>query len=158
MKERDRIITCLEQSPGLLRSLLSNISQERLKLQRKPDEWSIHEHACHLAEAEEMILKRFQDFKNNDFPEFEPYLPGKTIEVNHLMQMDLDEKVRMYDSLRNQLVNLVSSFDETIWSKQAEHHEYMEYNAGILLRHTLMHDHFHMYRIEELWLTKSEFL
>ena len=49
-------------------------------------------------------------------------------------------------------------FDVEHWTRKAKHKEYIEYTPYIMLRHILMHDHFHMYRIEELWLTTDEFL
>ena len=33
-----------------------------------------------------------------------------------------------------------------------------KYNFEIVLNHILFHDYWHMYRIEELWLTKDEYL
>ena len=53
---------------------------------------------------------------------------------------------------------LIRSADKSIWIKEAEHPEYHIYTPYIMLRHRLMHDHFHMYRIEELWLTNEEYL
>ena len=152
------LIDCLDQSPPILNDLIAGIPSEILKQRRIPGKWCIHEHACHLAQAEEMILQRFKSFKNLEYPEFQPFLPGETVSSDHLIYLNLDESIRMYAINRKKLIDLVNSFDESIWNKKATHHEYIEYNALILLRHTLMHDHFHMYRIEELWLTKDEFL
>ncbi|MDA0195055.1 MAG: hypothetical protein O2951_08420 [Bacteroidetes bacterium] len=56
------------------------------------------------------------------------------------------------------MVSLVKSFENDLWSKTAVHPEFNKYSHYILLRHAMMHDHFHMYRIEELWLTKDEYL
>ena len=44
------------------------------------------------------------------------------------------------------------------WEKTATHPEYEQYSLIILARHILMHDHWHMYRMEELWLTRDEYL
>ncbi|MDA1119365.1 MAG: hypothetical protein O2887_02525 [Bacteroidetes bacterium] len=52
----------------------------------------------------------------------------------------------------------MKSFENDLWSKTAVHPEFNKYSHYILLRHAMMHDHFHMYRIEELWLTKDEYL
>ncbi len=158
MNEQQRIITVLEQSPQIIRGLIQSIPKDGLKIRRKAGKWSIHEHACHLAEAEAMIFKRFQVFKKSDKPKFTSYIPGKTVETTGLMTMDLGEALDQYEMIRKKLLELIMSFDAAIWGKPAIHPEYTEYNALILLRHTLMHDHFHMYRMEELWLTKEECL
>ena len=152
------LIDCLKRSPQFLNDLIAGIPSEMLKQRRIPGKWSIHEHVCHLAQAEEMIYNRFNVFDTSDLPEFLPYLPGETIDADHLINLSMEEELHKYESSRKQLIDLLISFDEGLWKKRAIHHEYSQYNAFILLRHTLMHDHFHMYRIEELWLTKDEFL
>ena len=48
--------------------------------------------------------------------------------------------------------------DAGTWQKTATHPEYAQYSFYILVRHILMHDHWHMYRMEELWLTRDEYL
>ena len=72
--------------------------------------------------------------------------------------MELNEALAIFFEKRKELISLVSSEDESIWIKKAEHPEYQIYTPYIMLRHRLMHDHFHMYRIEELWLTNEEYL
>lgn len=158
MDDLNQIISCLQHTPLILSSIIREIPPNLLKKRRIKNKWCIHEHVCHLAQAEDMILKRFQTFKTVDFPQFKPYLPGKTVTVSQLLDLDLREQMERFEQLRNSLISTVRSFDPAIWRKKANHHEYTEYNAYILLRHTLMHDHFHMYRIEELWLTKEEYL
>lgn len=43
-------------------------------------------------------------------------------------------------------------------SRSARHPEYTLYTPYVMLRHMMMHDYLHMYRIEELWLTRPEYL
>jgi len=158
MNDTDQIIGCLNQSPLILKNLIDSIPKELLKVKRIFNKWCIHEHVCHLASAESMIIKRFEEFKKRSNPKFSPYLPGKTISEHNLIGLNMREELEKFSRLRESLIVLVQSFENSTWRKQAEHNEYVKYNAYILLRHTLMHDHFHMYRIEELWLTKDEYL
>ena len=153
-----RIIGCLEQTPLILEHFLLEIPREVLKKKRIKNKWSIHEHVCHLVEAEQMIFARFQDFYTLNVLKFHPYLPDKTVSSNHFLEVDLKKSLEDFKNLRASLIELVKTFDDSIWLKKAKHPEYYKYDAYILLRHTLMHDHFHMYRIEELWLTKEEYL
>jgi hypothetical protein len=48
--------------------------------------------------------------------------------------------------------------DGSTWQKTGIHPEYELYSLSILGRHILMHDFWHMYRIEELWLTRDAYL
>ncbi len=158
LSEIDVLIDSLSQTPFILSNLLRGIPKERLKEVRRPGKWTIHENVCHLAQAEEMIHHRFQLFKTDPQPTFEPYLPGDTVSDSELINLDLEDQLLTFDKSRKSTVDLLGSFEDFHWEKQATHPQYEEYNALILLRHTLMHDHFHMYRVEELWLTKKEFL
>jgi len=42
--------------------------------------------------------------------------------------------------------------------KETSRPEYENYSLFILVRHILMHNHWHMYRMEELWLTRDAYL
>ncbi|MEO9801940.1 MAG: DinB family protein [Reichenbachiella sp.] len=158
MNDIDTMIECIRPNPQILSNLIKSIPRELLKTQRIFGKWSIQEHVCHLAQAEQMILNRFKDFKKLEKPHFKPYLPDEITPLSELSKQSIEEEIEEYMRLRGVLIDLLQSFDDSIWKKKAEHNEYMEYNAYILLRHTLMHDHFHMYRIEELWLTKQKYL
>jgi hypothetical protein len=74
------------------------------------------------------------------------------------MEADLDFSLQLYTELRAKTVQVARSFDQKDWAKEAYHPEYESYTAKILLRHMLMHDFLHQYRIEQLWLTREAFL
>jgi len=158
MTDIDILIDGLRKTPIILENLLKDIPKEILKVQRIPGKWSIHEHVCHFSQAEAMILNRFKIFKEKEDIEFEHYLPGTTTPVDELMRLNMEEEIARFQQLRTSLIEVVSGFDTRIWKKQAKHPEYKLYTAYILLRHLQMHDHFHMYRIEQLWLTEDGFL
>ena len=157
MKDIAILIDCLEQSPVILRNLLQQVDPSLYRQRRRPEKWSIHENACHFAQAEAMINGRFQRFVAEDRPDFNVYLPGKTVSDN-LIDLDMEEQVNRFATLRSETIQLLRSYDEQTWQKEADHPEYTQYGSYILLRHTLMHDHFHMYRIEELGFTRQEYL
>jgi 2-polyprenyl-3-methyl-5-hydroxy-6-metoxy-1,4-benzoquinol methylase/uncharacterized damage-inducible protein DinB len=160
MEQNDmqNIVGGLCQSPRLLSALIDNIPKEMLKVRRIPGKWSIHEHACHLADVQPMLIERLRRFKQEERPVFTPYIPGKTVPDDHLLKMDLAEMLSQFASDRIELLTLAGTFREDIAEKQGVHDEYSQYTPHILLRHILMHDYLHMYRIEKLWLTKEEYL
>ena len=158
MEKAEIIIRQLEQGPALLRDLLDNIPEEKSKLQRMPRRWTIHEHACHLADVESMMYDRLLTFKNADYPVFEPFLPGSNADDSHLIKADIPGSLEHYARMRKKTVELARSLTPEDWRKEASHPQYECYTAKILLRHMLMHDYFHMYRIEQIWLTREAFL
>ena len=153
-----RITAGLELSPALLEELIDQIPSGLLKEQRIPGKWSIHQHACHLVDVQQMIISRFHTFQEQENPVFEVYLPGATFNDDFLMELELKQMVMNFPKLRLELLDTIAGYGSEIWGRSAIHPEYVEYNPHILLRHTLMHDHFHMYRIEELWLTQESYL
>lgn len=158
MDDKTQIIQCLKETPLILENMLKQIPPALITKQRRQGKWTIHEHVCHLAQADNMIFRRFQQFSTEENPRFMPYIPGKTVPADILMSLNMATELQAFNICRNDMLELVQNFEEAVWKKQAEHHEYTEYSAYILLRHTLMHDHFHLYRIEELWLTREQFL
>lgn len=157
------ILYCLAESPCILKSLIAGIPEELLKIRRIPNKWSIHEHACHLAEVQPMLLERLKRFKQEDEPDFQPYVPGATVTNEHLIRMNLGEQLQKFEEFRKeQILFFRSSFVKIVeyagLEKPGKHQEYSLYTPHILMRHILMHDHLHMYRIEEMWLTKDEYL
>ena len=69
------------------------------------------------------------------------------------MKMDLKSTFTEFENLRKKVIDISNNLDKSIWNKEADHPEYKVYTPYVMLRHLLMHDHYHMYRIEELWLT-----
>ena len=157
MNDIEEILVCLEKSPLLLKNLVASIPRELLKKNRIPGKWNIHEHACHLVGVQPMFIERFRMFKQHQEPVFEVYIPGKTVQED-LMSMDLDDSLGRFEGYRDELIRQVKSMDKDLWQRHGRHDEYIEYTPYIMLRHILSHDHVHMYRIEELWLTRDEYL
>ncbi len=72
--------------------------------------------------------------------------------------MKVAEALDQFARCRNEQLVLLDGANDVAWQKQATHPEYESYSLYILTRHTLMHDYWHMYRIEELWLTRDKYL
>jgi len=158
MNDLNQIIYGLKQSPVILINLLKQIPPELYKVRKMQGRWSIHEHACHIATGDQPgFIDRFKQFINEQKPRIKP-LSGDSFPSDYLINMDLNKALDIYFEKRKELVSLVKSANKSIWVKKAEHPEYHYYTPYIMLRHRLMHDHFHMYRIEELWLTNEEYL
>jgi len=158
MIQHESILLTLAAAPDILVDFIAEIPEEGHKVNRIPSKWSIHEHACHLAVAQEMINERFHLFKSTKNPEFKRYQPGDTIADNDLKHLVLQECLDDFVRYRMELVNLLEDYTEKDWKNKATHREYKIFTPHIFMRHVMLHDQLHMYRIEELWLTRDEFL
>jgi hypothetical protein len=127
-------------------------------VQRGDGFWTIAEHFSHLAQVQPMLLKRIERFMTEDCPDFIPYNPGSAEGPDTPERMSSEIALDQFSSYRASQLQLLEHTDEATWKKQATHPEYDEYSLYILARHVLMHDHWHMYRMEELRLTRDAYL
>lgn len=159
MNDIQHIIDGLRQSPQVLSGLVKSIPEQRLDVRRGEGFWTIAEQVSHLAEVQPMLLGRFQRFLEENNPEFIPYIPpsGDSGPVNP-QRMDMAVALAQFTEYRKKQLTLLEEVDTDAWQKTGIHPEYEFYSIHILARHTLMHDYWHMYRIEELWLVRDTFL
>jgi hypothetical protein len=157
-KETEPVLKVLKKAPSILRKLINDIPPELHKQERIKGKWSIHAHAVHIVIAQDMIIQRMERFLNEEHPVFIPYFPDKEKPESDLMDINLDDMLKQFPVNRGKLLSLCENESEEFWSKQSSHPEYHLYTPFIMLRHIMMHDQLHMYRIEELWLTKDEYL
>ena len=154
----DELLSCLEKTPVILREMIDSIPREplwRLTERRIEGKWSIHEHACHIVKVQPMLTDRARKFIEEEAPKFVPYFPGKSTPPDELLKMNLAETLEKFSALRKEFIDVIRSAPAETWKKKAVHPEYLEYTLLIMVRHVLLHDHVHMYRMEELWLTRE---
>jgi len=156
MQDVRDLLEGLRRTPTILSEFVKTIPEDKLDLRRGQGFWTIAEQVSHLAEVQPMLLDRFQRFMDEDHPEFVPYIPKDnqdTPDTPHRMSMTA--ALELFAQCRDKQLNLLESADGATWKKTATHPEYEIYSFYILVRHTLMHDHWHMYRMEELWLARD---
>jgi uncharacterized damage-inducible protein DinB len=159
MQDKRDLLEGLRRTPTILSEFLKTIPEAKLHLRRGEGFWTIAEHASHLAEVQPMLLERFQRFVNEDHPEFVPYIPVDDEDIPKISRrMEMTAALEQFEQYRKKQIALLEGADDTNWKKTAIHPEYEIYSFHILVRHTLMHDHWHMYRMEELWLTRDAYL
>jgi DinB superfamily len=159
MHDTPDLLEGLRRTPVILSDFVKTIPENKLDLRRGDGFWTIAEHVSHLAQVQPMLLDRFSRFMTEDHPEFVPYLPGKDEdEPDTPIRMNMSEALEQFGQFRKKQLILLEKAGESVWQKTGDHPEYDRYSLYILTRHTLMHDYWHMYRMEELWLTKDAYL
>jgi len=158
MRDIPDLIEGLKRSGSILAEFVKTIPAAKMNLRRGGGFWTIAEHVSHLAQVQTMLLDRLQRFMDEDRPEFVPYIPGDDEVDSRLTPMELDAALETFTRRRRQQIELLDGADRADWQKDASHPEYEQYSLYILVRHILMHDHWHMYRMEELWLTRDAYL
>jgi uncharacterized damage-inducible protein DinB len=155
---RQALIDGLKLGPGILEDFVSGIPEEQLQRKRGEGFWSLYEHVEHLALTQLMLCKRLERFVKEERPEFVPYFPDEKEEKREKRIKPVADILSTYRRWRDKQVQLIERGDAALWEKTAVHPEYEQYGFKILVRHILLHDSFHLYRMEELWLTRDEYL
>jgi uncharacterized damage-inducible protein DinB len=150
------LLTGLKNTPAILRAFVATIPAERLDRRRgDADFWTIAEHVSHLAQVQPMMLERFERFVEEGNPAFVPYIP---VEDDKPETIEMASALDQFAKVRQAQLALLASQEAAAWKKIGTHPEYEQYSLFILVRHLLMHDFWHMYRMEELWLTRDPWL
>jgi uncharacterized damage-inducible protein DinB len=159
MQDIPELLQGLRGTPKILSEFVKTIPESKIDVRRGDGFWTIAEHLSHLAQVQSMLLERLHRFIKEDQPEIIPYIPGEDEDEPHTpFSMELDAALKLFSEFRKKQLALLENADDTTWQKGAIHPEYDHYSFYILTRHILMHDHWHMYRMEELWLTRDAFL
>ena len=152
------ILEGLKRSHSILTEFVVSIPEDLLYRKRGDGFWSIAEHVNHLADVQPMLGDRIRRFLEEDRPEFIPFFPDEDESQPETVQIDVAAVLAEFDRGRKDQLELLHKATPADWEKTATHPEYEQYSLMILVRHIFMHDHWHMYRMEELWLTRDEYL
>ena len=101
----DEIVQALELGPGIVVPLVRQADPAILKRRPPTGKWSIHEHACHLAEVHPVMVRRLDLMLSEDNPRIQSYDPGKHDPDDALLKVDLDEALKRYTDDRGRLVH-----------------------------------------------------
>jgi uncharacterized damage-inducible protein DinB len=149
------MLKVLELNKSVLRQFFGVMTPTEIQ-RRIRDYWTISEHLSHLAETQEVMLARIGLILKEDAPKIVPFTPDDA--ALQKQKPDTAELLDRFCRLRDKQLNLIKRAKPADWAKSVTHPEYTKYSLEILLRHTMVHDHFHMFRIEQLWIMKEEFL
>jgi uncharacterized damage-inducible protein DinB len=149
-KHSAEILRALEATPKLLKELVLEIDPKCYKQQLIGGKWTIHEHATHIAVCDlQGFQQRLKNFKNQDKPIIAPF-SGDDYKPSFFLEIDLMQAIDDFFAIRAETLKQARALTLTDWDKTAIHPEYKIYTPYVLLRHLLMHDHSHLYKIEDM--------
>jgi hypothetical protein len=150
------IILTLKNLPVLINDYLIQIPQKDIDIKRNKDTWTIREHFYHIVSVQQMLYERILKIRNDINPFIQPYFPTEEENIRNRFNSH-DEAFTKYNEFRSKQISVVDQLTPEEFTRKAEHPQYKEYSMLILLNHMIFHEYWHMYRIEEIWLTKDEF-
>ena len=155
MNDPEAVLTALANAPALLVPLIREVPPDVLNRRPSPGRWSVHEHACYLAESQPLFLARIEQMLAEDHPTFVPYEPPAEQEEGAFQAVELEPALERYVHERAFLVLRLRQLSPEEWKRTAEHPEYSRYSVFILARQLALRDLRHGYRIEELLLRRD---
>ena len=150
------LLTSLELSATVIEDYFKMVPPEAVDVKRGEDCWTLKKHLFHLVKVQEISYNRILLFKNEESPVVKPYFPQKD-EIDALESKSISEGTRLFKEWRTRQLELLNQMDDSHVGREGSHDEFTQYNLRIVLNHILFHDYWHMYRIEELWLTKDSY-
>ena len=139
-----QLIRKLQESQNELTAVLQSVADHQ-DWQPDPDQWSFRYVAAHLATTEdECFLERLKRFSTEENPHFEHYdNTGRDFS-----SFGLVDSLRKRAALRQELLDMVRTMPETIWSRTATHSTRGTQTPVELLQVILEHDQEHLGDLE----------
>ncbi len=153
---REVLAKTLKELPDVIEAYIRNIPAIVLDLKRNDETWTIREHIYHIAQVQDMLLSRILTIQNEEHPVMVPYFPENETERTAIYS-SLDEALAKYKDIRKNQLSLIDQITKAALNKDAVHGEYIQYNIPIIINHMIFHEYWHMYRIEQIWLTRDEY-
>ncbi|MBN1533768.1 MAG: DinB family protein [Spirochaetes bacterium] len=149
-------LEALRGIPGIIGRYAAAIPEGDLDVRRSDDAWTVREHLYHIADVQEMLLGRMRTIIEQDEPVIEPFFPQGDPGIA-AKYGSVREAMEAYRDCRERQLRLLESAPPEAMRREAAHRAYRHYSLPVLVTHMLFHEYWHMYRIEELWLTRDEY-
>ena len=139
----------LEATPGILRGLMSEISDEDARWKPAPDRFSIAEVLAHLSHSEGHCYRdRVDRFLNEERPEFETDSADMYLDL--YKNADPEEDFAHFEDQRETNLELLRSLAAEAGDRKALHREAGEITLSQMLHEWALHDLGHIRQVAEL--------
>jgi len=151
------LLTTFTALPSIIETYILSIPEEVYDIKRSEEAWTIREHIYHICNVQEMLSERIILLIKEKNPVIEPFFPQNQ-QGRGTLFANVSEAIGKYKTQRKAQLEYIKNIDQSVLTHEANHPEYIRYNLPIIINHMVFHEYWHMYRIEELWLTKPEYL
>jgi hypothetical protein len=139
----------LEATPGILRGLMSEVSDEDARWKPAPDRFSIAEVLAHLAHSEGHCYRlRVNRFLSEERPEFEP--DDAQFHLDLYRNADPEDEFDHFEEQRDTNIEFLRGLPATAGERVALHREAGEITMSQMLHEWALHDLGHIRQIAEL--------
>jgi FMN phosphatase YigB (HAD superfamily) len=150
-KSKDAILAIMTSTPAVLRSLTSSLTDHAWRYGPTPEDWAMKEILCHLRDTEREIhqlqLKLLLEREGAFIPR-----PDTGIWANEREYLNVDGPIALaeFASERIEILQILKSLDEEMWSRKARHAIFGPTNFLEVIGFVADHDRLH---IQQAWKT-----
>src|SRR5947209_12685765 len=152
MVEDDNGLDCLgllEETPGIIRGLMRELSHEDAAWKPAPDRFSVAEVLAHLSHSEGHCYRmRVDRFLNEEMPEFEP--DDAQMYLDLYREADAEDSFDHFEEQRDTNMDFLRTLPRAAGERRAMHKEAGEITLQQMLHEWAMHDLGHIRQIAEL--------
>jgi len=149
MRTPSEVIAQLARGPGTLRAVVADVPRGDLTRRPRPEKWSAHEHACHVALVESLWAERVERILTEEVPTIVSYEPDADEPSDRLSSMNLEAALGAYERGRGALLSRLQALAPADWERRAVNTAHTRYSLFLMCRHAALHDMLHAYRVEE---------
>lgn len=147
-------LSVLEQTPGILRSLLAAATPEQMKWRPAPERWSIAMVLAHLADVEvKGFGQRFWAIAQEDMPLL-PYYDQLAL-FRPGAEFDAAEELEKFAGRRKETIQYLRSQPDTVVERKGKHEKLGIIGFGELLNELALHDLGHIRQVAELYRAQA---
>ncbi|MFN2604368.1 MAG: DinB family protein [Gemmatimonadaceae bacterium] len=139
----------LEATPGILRGVMTELTEEDARWKPAPDRFSVAEVLAHLSHSESHCYRmRLDRFMAETRPEFEP--DDAQMYLDLYRDADAENAFGQFEEQRKNNVDFLRSLPVGAGNRLALHKEYGEIKLSQMLNEWALHDLAHIRQIAEL--------
>lgn len=145
------IIRRLRHTAGTLDALTADLDDDHARWRPAPDQWSILEVVCHMADEESRDFRTRLDLTLHSPGEsWPPIDPGSWVTEHDYASRVLAQEVERFRDERTRSMAWLESLDAPQWSRKYEHPKIGTLSAADLLASWVGHDLIHIRQITRL--------
>ena len=142
------LLDALRATPETLSGLLAGISDQQARSAKGGEEnWSVVEVVCHLRDAEEFFIKRFQAMRDQDNPVIAGYDQEALARERNYKDSDIKAALASFSAFRRQLISELSILTPEQWQRTGQHNELGQITIFAQSVHHVTHDAIHCAQI-----------
>ena len=144
------LLEAYQTTSEILNGLLDGIGAEEARSARGGDEnWSVVEVLCHLRDAEEFFIKRFQAMRDQDNPVITGYDQEALARERNYKDADLRTALASFSTFRKRTIAELSKLTPEQWQRTGQHTELGQITIFAQTIHHVTHDAIHCAQIAQ---------